>query len=129
MNKLDRATNHTLKLSHLIHLRGVSGVYSISCPVTNTVVYIGLSCNVFTRFKSHINAYDHKTPVGKWMNECKQTGIVPIFELLQELPFEKVGFKSRTGRKAELKWIKHFKSKGLAELNVYMYPVRDFKVK
>jgi hypothetical protein len=63
-------------------------IYSISCPDTNKVRYIGRTYNPSERFKQHLRASNHKKyadkPLYKWIAGLLSIGKAPVFKIERE---------------------------------------------
>lgn len=80
-------------------------VYGISCGKTGNIVYIGVSGDPITRFKSHIAAarhYKQSNPIYIWLRDALKTKNPPELIVLEE----GVLFENRL--KYEQKWIRRF---------------------
>lgn len=76
-------------------------IYSISCPYTNEVKYIGKSNNFKTRINKHLSS-KLKTRTSKWIHSLS---IKPIFEIIDEVSED-------TWQDAEKAYIRLFKAIG-----------------
>lgn len=54
-------------------------IYTISCPYTNKVVYVGQTVNFTQRVKSHLTRFSND-PKSKWMKETIENGTRPVFK-------------------------------------------------
>ena len=88
-------------------------IYSISCPISGNVVYVGRSKNLKVRVISHTKT-DLKVPVSVWINEIKAKGLTPKFDVL-----EIIGDKDFNMWEPETRWINHFRSRCFVLLNAY----------
>lgn len=87
----------------LINLLVMYSVYSISCPFTNEVKYIGQTTNFKVRCVSHFN--DKKAEVKfKWIRETVAKGRMPLFEVIEnfETKKEALAFESKMINKYNL---------------------------
>lgn len=68
-------------------------IYSLNCPKTGRIRYIGKSDNPFKRFSFHLNqsglGHTHKN---NWIKALRAEGLVPTMEILDEVPNSDWGF-------------------------------------
>lgn len=58
-------------------------MYSLSCPITGEVKYIGKSTQPKRRFKEHLSERNSKIkPLYKWINEIKDRGSIPVMTII-----------------------------------------------
>jgi group I intron endonuclease len=86
-------------------------IYSLKCPFTNEVHYIGKSEQGMLRPLSHISN-SHSDKINEWVGELKQLGYVPNVEICEYVPLE----ENITER--EKYWIKHVKENGYQLTNM-----------
>lgn len=63
--------------------RGVCGIYSLSCPKTGKVRYIGQSKDIRERYSSHLHS-NAKYPVSNWIRKLKSEGLRPELSVISE---------------------------------------------
>lgn len=90
-------------------LKNISGIYALSCPKSGKVRYVGRSQNILSRYYGH-KASTGKYPVNKWCAKLKSQGLAPDICLLE---------RHAEPEKVEAKWIKEFREKGEADLNLH----------
>lgn len=62
---------------------GTTEIYSLVCPVTNTIRYIGKAKNSEKRLKSHIrDSKRRNTPLYLWIRELIQSGKIPVMKVI-----------------------------------------------
>lgn len=83
-------------------------IYTLDCPITNQIRYIGKSNNPEKRLKHHI-AYKGKCHKTSWIKSLK--GLKPILSILDETGCEKEAYK------LEQYWISQLKSWGFRLVN------------
>jgi hypothetical protein len=90
------------------------GIYALAHPDTGRVMYVGQSIDVDRRYRTHRDYFgaNSNLRLQTWIAELRSSGKGPQFQLL-----ENVGTASELDD-TERKWIRHFKSKGEAELNL-----------
>jgi len=60
-------------------------VYTIACPDTKNVVYVGLSQNTEMRFRAHLNTDSSASPrLGNWIVGLRSQNKKPIFSVIFE---------------------------------------------
>ncbi len=59
-------------------------IYSLSCPTTGQVRYVGKADNVNYRFASHISETKN-THKCRWINSLKKKGLLPSIEIIDEV--------------------------------------------
>jgi DNA-binding XRE family transcriptional regulator len=62
-------------------------IYSLCCPFTKQVHYIGKSTQGMLRPMQHLNK-SHSEKVNEWVNNIKQIGYIPIVNILEYVPLE-----------------------------------------
>lgn len=86
-------------------------IYSLSCPVTNEIKYIGQTINLDLRFKEHCSS---STPGNKkWIKELKANNLKPMMEVVEEIEGSKNDLLL-----AERFWITQFKCWGFNLNNI-----------
>lgn len=86
-------------------------IYSLRCPFTCDVHYVGKTINGMTRPMSHMTRTDeHK--VTEWVDELKRLGHAPEVKVLEYVPNE----VDMDGR--ERYWIQYYMNKGNLLLNI-----------
>ncbi|WP_094570748.1 GIY-YIG nuclease family protein [Mucilaginibacter xinganensis] len=87
-------------------------IYSISCPISNEVVYVGATKDAKIRFYNHLKAYSDSS-LAKWVKCLRINGLVPII-----IPIEEITHTDDLKR-SERKWIKYYRSKNFILFNGY----------
>lgn len=85
-------------------------IYSISCPFTNEIHYIGKTINGMTRPLSHLTN-SHSRKVKEWVSELQELGHTPRVGILEYVP----AHEDLDGR--ERYWIQYRLNKGDLLLN------------
>lgn len=85
-------------------------IYSLCCPFTNEVHYIGKSTQGMIRPLSHLSN-SHSEKVKEWVNNLKEIGHAPIVKILEYVSLE----EDIDGR--ERHWIQREINKGAILLN------------
>ena len=85
-------------------------IYSLSCPVTNEVHYIGKSTQGMLRPLEHLKQ-SHSNKIKEWVNTLKELNNAPIINVIEYVPFE----EDLDGR--ERYWIQYYLNKGNNLLN------------
>ena len=62
-------------------------IYSLSCPFTNQVHYIGKSTQGMMRPLQHLTK-SHSEKVQEWVNDLKSIGHAPVVNVLEYVPLE-----------------------------------------
>ena len=62
-------------------------IYSLSCPFTNQVHYIGKSTQGMIRPLQHLTN-SHSEKVQEWVNDLKGIGHAPVVNVLEYVPLE-----------------------------------------
>lgn len=86
-------------------------IYSLKCPFTNEVHYIGKSEQGMLRPLSHISN-SHSDKINEWVGELKQLGHVPNVEICEYVPLEENIIER------EKYWINKYLKKGNVLLNI-----------
>ena len=58
------------------------GIYGLVDPRTEKIRYIGISQNVFKRYREHTQIIDLTTPKGQWVNDLYVHGMRPMLLLM-----------------------------------------------
>jgi hypothetical protein len=88
-------------------------IYTLLCPVTGVVRYVGFSANVVKRFKRHLKngrLMERDYPVNRWIHDLLRRGLEPECVIVES--------GSGAWGHAEAQWISHFKGTGANLLNV-----------
>jgi y4mF family transcriptional regulator len=88
-------------------------IYSLCCPFTNEVHYIGKSTHGMIRPLNHLSN-SHSEKVKEWVNNLKEIGHVPIVKVLEYVSLE----EDIDGR--ERYWIQREINKGSLLLNSFL---------
>jgi hypothetical protein len=86
-------------------------IYSLACPITGNVHYIGKSTNGLIRPSTHLSD-SHSDKIKRWVNELKFFGHKPDINILQYVS------KNEDIDQVEDYYIKKFLSKGAYLLNI-----------
>lgn len=71
-------------------------IYTLNCPLTGKIRYLGKSDNPFKRFKHHLRyAASVKSHKSNWILSLKSQGLKPAMELLDEVPVAEWQFWER----------------------------------
>lgn len=62
-------------------------VYTIRCPLTDFVVYVGKTKNLRHRFGCHKRASDKTSEVGRWCKAMLSIGLEPNFNIEREVEY------------------------------------------
>lgn len=84
-------------------------IYTLSCPITGFVKYVGKTVDPKTRLRKHITA-KKQAATSKWIFSLKDRGLLPIFEIIDETDLD-------NWQQMEIRYIKLFKSFGAPILN------------
>jgi y4mF family transcriptional regulator len=88
-------------------------IYSLCCPFTNKVHYIGKSTEGMRRPMQHLNK-SHSEKIRDWVDELKKLSYAPIVNILEYVSFE----EDLDGR--ESYWIQKEINKGSLLLNTFL---------
>ena len=59
-------------------------IYTLSCPITFVVKYVGKTTNVRLRYNQHVSDKRQMSLVKSWIKSLKKTGLTPIMEVVDE---------------------------------------------
>lgn len=90
--------------------KGMVFIYTLACPNSGSIVYVGCTNNMRTRYNSHITDFRTKIPVRQWILNLIQRGQKPIMELIETCP-------APDKERWENYWICQFKSWGFGLFN------------
>jgi len=86
-------------------------IYTLKCPITGKVRYVGKTNNPTERYKNHINkARDGGTHKRNWINLLRIKNLKPIFEIIDEVSVKEWKDKEKY-------YIKHYIDKGYYLVN------------
>jgi len=87
-------------------------IYTLSCPKTGVVRYVGATKNPKERIRCHIKDAKNKnsSPVHKWINSLLDKGLSPIMDIVDTGDTD-------TWQEKEKYWIQRYKDMGCALLN------------
>jgi group I intron endonuclease len=89
-----------------------TNIYLLKDPISNEVRYVGKSDNPDKRFKEHIKKAKYsKTHKNNWILSLKDNGLIPILEIIDQVPSNECGFW-------EQHWIDQMKSWGFSLTNI-----------
>jgi len=86
-------------------------VYTLKCPTTGAIKYIGVTNNVSRRFSEHLSRVED-TEKYRWINSLKENGLKPICEILEETEYMMIAFM------LEEEYIKSYKALGHPIFNI-----------
>lgn len=78
-------------MSCFLVMRKTTFIYTLSCPVTNEIRYVGKANNPTSRFYNHL-IESTKTYKNNWIKSLKKKGLKPILEILEEVLIEEWTF-------------------------------------
>jgi hypothetical protein len=86
-------------------------IYTLSCPETKEIRYVGKTCNLKSRYSNHINKFynNHKS---NWIKSLLSKGLKPIMEVIEEVEDE------LNWEMLEIYWIAQFKAWGFDLTNI-----------
>ena len=84
-------------------------IYTISCPVSGLVKYVGKTKNAVERFRKHISE-KNKTKKCRWIIGLKNKGLLPVFDIIDTV-------HESVWQDAERGYIRLYKSIGADLLN------------
>lgn len=100
----------------------IFSVYTLVCPITEEVRYVGLSHNLKLRYLAHTSSPSKH--LKEWVNELKSVGKKPIMKEIEKIdvPCEKDDkpwylINNENLVERELFWIKHYHKNGARLLN------------
>src|SRR5260370_22490708 len=93
-------------------------VYTLTDPRTGTVGYVGITNNVYERFKQNNSYQENKGKKHAWIQQLQQEKVMPAMKILEVVENE----ESALDR--ERYWIKHYKEQGIQLTNLYLPPMR-----
>ena len=87
-------------------------IYSLSCPITNDIKYIGVTKNTLKiRLYGHLHSKSNGLKA-YWVLSLKKKKLKPKISLLEIVP------KNENAGKYENKWITHFEKLGCYLFNI-----------
>lgn len=84
-------------------------IYSLSCPITHNVRYIGKTYNIIRRIKEHLICNEKSYRV-HWIKNLKKKGLTPSIDIIDVVPYDESNFW-------EQHYISLFKSWGFKLVN------------
>lgn len=86
-------------------------IYTLSCPITFVVKYVGKTTNVRLRYNQHVSDKRQMSLVKSWIKSLKKTGLTPIMEVVDEC-------NNDNWRLMESYWICQFRTWGFELKNM-----------
>lgn len=83
----------------------ISYIYSLLCPLTGDIKYIGKTINPKIRFNNHIKEFRGKNKKINWIKSLYKKNLLPIMKIIEVVPFENEDEK-------EIYWINYYKNLG-----------------
>jgi hypothetical protein len=77
-------------------------IYSLSCPTTGIVKYIGKATKPDMRYIAHTRRPSSR-PMKKWMSELNELGLLPVLSIIEECSMDSWEDRERW-------WIAHYRS-------------------
>ncbi|MBE3558014.1 MAG: MarR family transcriptional regulator [Ktedonobacteraceae bacterium] len=91
-------------------------IYALIDVRDNSIRYVGLATNIFTRLSQHLLDTGKNTPEGLWLAEMQQAGLSPRLEALETLDSSKNTYQQAYERKKY--WIQKLTRDGASLINV-----------
>lgn len=88
----------------------INYIYTISCPFTNHVVYVGITTRPEERFKQHCSKGSGSL-ISMWCLALKSIGSLPLYKIIDNDSDGKCGYSK------ERNWIRYFKDRAQANFN------------
>lgn len=85
-------------------------IYTLSCPLTGDVKYVGRSSSIDDRFKTHLLCLNGEKK--EWLDKLKSLGLKPIIEIV-----DPVEWWFESALEAEVFWIQMFQTWGFTLFN------------
>ncbi len=82
-------------------------IYGLVDPRTSAVAYVGITDNVYARFKQHLNCTDSNVRKNEWMRQLFSIGLIPIWKLIETVD------TLAQARDREKYWIIYYLEKGI----------------
>lgn len=73
-------------------MNGLIYIYTLSCPITGTIKYVGKTNNLKIRYNSHCKDVRHMTKLKSWIKNLTHNGLLPIMEVIDEVPASEWSF-------------------------------------
>lgn len=86
-------------------------VYKLSHPISGDVCYVGITNNLYTRFKQHIGGDQATGKKDRWIKELKSEGLVPSISVIETVENE------MQASEREIYWINFYSEKGVVLYN------------
>jgi len=92
-------------------MRTTTFIYTLSCPLSGDVRYVGKSNKPNARFSKHKQMSDNNKSKNSWINELLTTGLCPVLTIVEEVPISEWKFMEKL-------YITKFKELGCELLNI-----------
>lgn len=91
----------------------IAYIYTLSCPETLAVRYVGKTNDTRHRLAGHLSPKNtsKKTWSARWIKGLLDRGLKPVLNIIEEVKFEE-------WQEAERKWIKHYRDLGCKLCNL-----------
>ena len=86
-------------------------IYTLSCPVTGYVKYVGLTVNPINRLNQHVSSSGRSVLIKSWVNELATSGNTPSLDVLETVS------DLTSAKEIEKYWIHQFATWGFDLLN------------
>lgn len=90
----------------------ISGIYTLSDPETNEIRYVGISSDIYSRYKKHCCNKSTNKHLVNWINRLKNNNVVPKLDIIEEIN------DLNKRQIAEQYYIKKYKNQGCNLINL-----------
>jgi len=91
-------------------------IYTLSCPITNEVRYVGVSINPQSRLGNHISGTESIKEKAKWINDLMDKKLCPILDIID------YAFSKKDAHSLETEYILSHSNKGSKLFNAKKNP-------
>jgi predicted GIY-YIG superfamily endonuclease len=89
-------------------------VYKLSHPISGDIGYVGVTNNLYKRFKEHIAANGDMTKKGEWVKSLRSENLIPSISVIEAIETEEQAYMR------ERYWIQHFIETGVDLYNMLL---------
>ncbi|HLQ30848.1 MAG TPA: GIY-YIG nuclease family protein [Ktedonobacteraceae bacterium] len=87
-------------------------VYALADPRTDIVAYVGITNNLYTRFKKHLENQEPNRKKNEWIRQLQQAKLIPSVKLLETVSTWEIA------KQREVYWIRYYSAQRISLTNI-----------